>query len=194
MALGAIGAYLGIAVWVGSLAALGLVLLASACLLIYIKLLEEKEMVARFGANTDYRVNTFHPAFEKVDARQPTCLYGSSGDPDGTNESSDQVIVVENVRKTTVGSRRYAASTCPSGRAKFRTARREWRGQTTLIKTLVGSTHPLPDRSRTRPEPGQAGPRRAARSGMPQAVVLYEDLSPRDNLRCGRAHGKDRSS
>ncbi len=59
MALGAIGAYLGVAVWVGSLAAIGLVLLASACLLIYIKLLEEKEMVARFGAEyLDYKRQT----------------------------------------------------------------------------------------------------------------------------------------
>jgi protein-S-isoprenylcysteine O-methyltransferase Ste14 len=59
MALGAIGAYLGIVVWLGSPAALGLVLLGAACLLVYIKLIEEKEMVARFGAEyLDYRRQT----------------------------------------------------------------------------------------------------------------------------------------
>jgi protein-S-isoprenylcysteine O-methyltransferase Ste14 len=52
MALGAILLYLGIAIWLGSLSALGMVLLPAICLLIYIKLLEEKEMELRFG--TDY--------------------------------------------------------------------------------------------------------------------------------------------
>jgi protein-S-isoprenylcysteine O-methyltransferase Ste14 len=59
MALGAIGAYLGIAVWLGSLSAVGLVLLGATCLLVYIKLIEEREMVARFGAEyLDYRRQT----------------------------------------------------------------------------------------------------------------------------------------
>jgi protein-S-isoprenylcysteine O-methyltransferase Ste14 len=49
MALGAIALYLGIAIWLGSLSALGMVLLFAICLLIYIKLLEEKEMALRFG-------------------------------------------------------------------------------------------------------------------------------------------------
>ena len=51
MALGAIALYLGIAVWLGSLSAVGMVLLFAICLLVYIKLLEEKEMELRFGAD-----------------------------------------------------------------------------------------------------------------------------------------------
>lgn len=59
MALGAILLYAGIAVCLGSLSALGLVLLPAACLLIYIKLIEEREMVARFGAEyLEYRQRT----------------------------------------------------------------------------------------------------------------------------------------
>jgi len=49
MALGAILAYLGISLWRGSPSAVGAVLLLSAQLLAYIKLGEEREMVARFG-------------------------------------------------------------------------------------------------------------------------------------------------
>ncbi len=59
MALGAIMAYLGIAICVGSLSSLGLVLLGTVCLLVYIKLIEEREMVARFGAEyLDYKRHT----------------------------------------------------------------------------------------------------------------------------------------
>jgi protein-S-isoprenylcysteine O-methyltransferase Ste14 len=59
MALGAIGAYLGIAVLVSSLSSVGLVLLGATCLLVYIKLVEEREMVARFGSEyLDYRRRT----------------------------------------------------------------------------------------------------------------------------------------
>ncbi len=59
MALGATLAYLGIALCVGSLSSVGLVLLGTACLLVYIKLIEEREMVARFGAEyVDYRRQT----------------------------------------------------------------------------------------------------------------------------------------
>ncbi len=59
MALGAIVLYLGIAIWLGSLSALGMVLLPAICLLIYIKLLEEKEMELRFGADYfEYRRQT----------------------------------------------------------------------------------------------------------------------------------------
>jgi protein-S-isoprenylcysteine O-methyltransferase Ste14 len=59
MALGAVVAYSGIAVCLGSPSALGLVLLGAACLLVYIKLVEEKEMVARFGAEyLDYKQQT----------------------------------------------------------------------------------------------------------------------------------------
>ena len=59
MALGAIVAYLGVAVLVGSIGALALVLLAAACLLVYIKTLEEKEMEMRFGQDyLEYRQRT----------------------------------------------------------------------------------------------------------------------------------------
>jgi protein-S-isoprenylcysteine O-methyltransferase Ste14 len=59
MALGAIVLYLGIAIWLGSLSALGMVLLPAICLLIYIKLIEEKEMELRFGADyIEYRRQT----------------------------------------------------------------------------------------------------------------------------------------
>ena len=49
MALGAIGMYLGVAVLFRSWGAALLVLLGAAALLTYIKLVEEKEMAARFG-------------------------------------------------------------------------------------------------------------------------------------------------
>ena len=59
MALGAIVAYLGIAVWVSSISAIALVFLGAALLLTYIKLLEEKEMELRFGeAYKEYRRKT----------------------------------------------------------------------------------------------------------------------------------------
>ncbi len=49
MALGTIFAYLGVSVVIGSLGAALLVLLGATVLLIYIKVVEEQEMVARFG-------------------------------------------------------------------------------------------------------------------------------------------------
>ncbi len=49
MALGAIVLYGGVSVVAGSLGAALLVLLGAAVLLIYIRLVEEQEMVARFG-------------------------------------------------------------------------------------------------------------------------------------------------
>jgi protein-S-isoprenylcysteine O-methyltransferase Ste14 len=49
MALGAIAAYLGVSVIMGSPGAALLVLLGAAALLTYIKVVEEREMVARFG-------------------------------------------------------------------------------------------------------------------------------------------------
>lgn len=59
MALGAIVLYLGVAIWLGSLSALGLVLLPAICLLVYIKLIEEKEMELRFGADyVEYKRQT----------------------------------------------------------------------------------------------------------------------------------------
>ncbi len=49
MALGTILLYLGVAVTIGSISAVGLVLIGAAALLAYIKAVEEKEMVLRFG-------------------------------------------------------------------------------------------------------------------------------------------------
>jgi protein-S-isoprenylcysteine O-methyltransferase Ste14 len=50
MTLGTILAYLGVCVWIGSIAALVIALILSLSLILYIKLLEEKELEARFGA------------------------------------------------------------------------------------------------------------------------------------------------
>ena len=59
MALGTILFYLGIAVLVGSSFAMGLVVLFTAVLLTYIKLVEEKELEVRFGADyAKYKQNT----------------------------------------------------------------------------------------------------------------------------------------
>ena len=59
MALGAILLYLGIAIWLGSLSALGMVVVPAICLLTYIRLVEEKEMELRFGADyIEYRRRT----------------------------------------------------------------------------------------------------------------------------------------
>jgi protein-S-isoprenylcysteine O-methyltransferase Ste14 len=59
MALGAIVMYTGVAVLFGSMGAFTLVLLGAACLLVYIKLLEEKEMLLRFGQEyLDYKRRT----------------------------------------------------------------------------------------------------------------------------------------
>lgn len=53
MVLGTVTAYLGIGVWLGSVSAMVIVLLLAALLLLYVKVFEEKELEARFGA--DYR-------------------------------------------------------------------------------------------------------------------------------------------
>ena len=59
MALGTILFYLGIAVLAGSPFAVGLVFLFTAVLLTYIKLVEEKELEERFGADyVEYKQNT----------------------------------------------------------------------------------------------------------------------------------------
>ena len=59
MALGAIVAYLGIAILIGSISAAVFVLSFAVLLLIYIKFLEEKEMELRFGeAYQEYRKRT----------------------------------------------------------------------------------------------------------------------------------------
>ena len=49
MAMGAIVAYLGAAILIGSISAVVLVLIGTVVLLIYIKFLEKKEMELRFG-------------------------------------------------------------------------------------------------------------------------------------------------
>jgi protein-S-isoprenylcysteine O-methyltransferase Ste14 len=49
MALGTIVAVTGVAALIGSISALAIILLGAALLLTYIKILEEKEMVLRFG-------------------------------------------------------------------------------------------------------------------------------------------------
>ena len=59
MALGAIVAYLGAAILIGSISAVVVVLILSTLLLVYIRLLEEKEMELRFGeAYREYRKQT----------------------------------------------------------------------------------------------------------------------------------------
>jgi protein-S-isoprenylcysteine O-methyltransferase Ste14 len=59
MALGAIVAFLGVAFLIGSISAVVLVLTGAVLLLVYIKLLEEKEMVLRFGeAYQEYKKHT----------------------------------------------------------------------------------------------------------------------------------------
>ena len=49
MTLGTIIAYLGICVWIGSFSALLIVLILASLLILYIKRLEENELVVRFG-------------------------------------------------------------------------------------------------------------------------------------------------
>ena len=59
MALGAVIMYLGVAVAAGSLGSTVLVFLGAACLLTYIKRIEEKEMESRFGQEyLEYRRRT----------------------------------------------------------------------------------------------------------------------------------------
>jgi len=50
MTLGTTAFYLGIAIWMGSLSALGLSFIYPVWIIIYIKLFEEKELEERFGA------------------------------------------------------------------------------------------------------------------------------------------------
>lgn len=50
MTLGTILGYLGIAVWLGSASAVGIVAALGAALLLRLKLVEERELTARFGA------------------------------------------------------------------------------------------------------------------------------------------------
>ena len=61
MALGTIVLYLGMAICFGSFSAIALVFIGSAFLLTYIKLFEEKEMIARFGES--YLIYKEHTPF-----------------------------------------------------------------------------------------------------------------------------------
>jgi len=59
MTLGTVIAYLGIAIWLGSFSAIGIVLLLTLLLLIYLKRIEERELEARFGSEyLEYKRNT----------------------------------------------------------------------------------------------------------------------------------------
>jgi len=59
MALGTAPFYLGVAIWLGSLSAMGLGLVYPAGILIYIKLIEEKELEERFGSEyIEYKKRT----------------------------------------------------------------------------------------------------------------------------------------
>lgn len=70
MTLGTIVGYAGIGVWLGSYSAVGIVLLFGLLLVLYIKLLEEKELEARFGeAYLEYKRQTpfMIPRFHRRD-------------------------------------------------------------------------------------------------------------------------------
>jgi len=59
MTLGTMMVYLGVAVWLGSLSGLGLALIYPVGILIYIKLIEEKELEGRFGSEyVEYKKET----------------------------------------------------------------------------------------------------------------------------------------
>lgn len=59
MTLGTFIAYTGLCVWLGSLPALAIFLMLAALLLLYLKLVEEKELEARFGPEyLEYKRNT----------------------------------------------------------------------------------------------------------------------------------------
>lgn len=59
MILGTVLAYAGAAIWVGSYTALFTVLVIAALLLVYVKLIEEKELEMRFGQEyAEYKKNT----------------------------------------------------------------------------------------------------------------------------------------
>jgi len=59
MTLGTAIFYLGIAIWLGSFSAIGLSLVYPIGILIYIKLIEEKELEERFGSDyLDYKRRT----------------------------------------------------------------------------------------------------------------------------------------
>ncbi|MHA6523355.1 methyltransferase family protein [Tessaracoccus sp. G1721] len=74
MVLGTAVGYLGFGVWLGSVSAIALVLVFSALLLIYVKVLEEGELEARFGADyLRYKQTTpfLVPRFRTPPAQRP---------------------------------------------------------------------------------------------------------------------------
>jgi protein-S-isoprenylcysteine O-methyltransferase Ste14 len=59
MTFGAVFAYLGIAIWIGSPSAVGFVLLFGIFLTAYLKLIEERELYERYGQEyLDYKRET----------------------------------------------------------------------------------------------------------------------------------------
>ncbi len=59
MSFGTILFYVGVSVWIGSLSAFALTLLFSVLLIIYLKIIEERELKMRFGSEyTGYKQNT----------------------------------------------------------------------------------------------------------------------------------------
>ncbi len=59
MALGADLFYTGISIWMGSLSAVGLTILFAALLVVYLKVIEEKKLEARFGSEyQEYKQRT----------------------------------------------------------------------------------------------------------------------------------------
>jgi len=71
--LGTTAFYLGIAIWTGSLSALGLSLIYPVAMFVYIKLIEEKELEQRFGVQyleykrrTPFLLPRFHLTTEKM--------------------------------------------------------------------------------------------------------------------------------
>ena len=70
MTLGTAIFYLGVAIWLGSISAIGLGLIYPAGILIYIKLIEERELEGRFGSEyLEYKKSTpfLIPCFGKKD-------------------------------------------------------------------------------------------------------------------------------
>ena len=79
MTFGTILLYVGIGISIGSISAIGIVLLFGGLLLTYIKLVEERELVARFGQEyLDYKAHTpflfprFHPEHSDGDSKEIT--------------------------------------------------------------------------------------------------------------------------
>jgi protein-S-isoprenylcysteine O-methyltransferase Ste14 len=59
MALGTTMVYLGVAVWIGSLSAIGLACIYPSVIVLYTKLFEETELEKRFGAEyLEYKKQT----------------------------------------------------------------------------------------------------------------------------------------